>query len=126
MSRLQGRLDKLRGWIWRIEDGLILLLLLGMIVLACLQIFMRTAFNTGWRWADAMLRVLLLWTALLGAMVATRHDKHISIDVVSKLLERGTYVVLHRPDLRTVAPESGSAEHDMLLDEARHNFSSLR
>lgn len=86
MSKLQGWLDKLRGWTWRLEDALILLLLLGMIVLACLQIFMRNAFDSGWLWADPALRVLLLWTALLGAMVATRHDKHISIDIVSKWL----------------------------------------
>lgn len=86
MSKLQGWLDKLRGWAWRLEDALILLLLLGMIVLACLQIFMRNAFDSGWLWADPVLRVLLLWSALLGAMVATRHDKHISIDIVSKWL----------------------------------------
>lgn len=86
MSKLQERLDKLRLWIWRLEDGLILLLLLGMILLACLQIFMRNAFDGGWLWGDPALRMLLLWTALLGAMVASRHDKHISIDVVSRWL----------------------------------------
>jgi C4-dicarboxylate transporter, DctQ subunit len=86
MSKLQERLDKLRLWVWRLEDGLILLLLLGMILLACLQIFMRNAFGSGLLWADPALRVLLLWTALFGAMVASRHDRHISIDIVSRWL----------------------------------------
>jgi TRAP-type C4-dicarboxylate transport system permease small subunit len=70
----------------RLEDGLMLLLLLGMILLACLQIFMRNAFSIGWLWADPVLRVLLLWLALLGAMVASRDDKHISIDIFSRWL----------------------------------------
>lgn len=86
MKRPGGLLDALRLWAWRLEDGLMLLLLLGMIVLACLQIFMRNAFDGGWLWADPVLRVLLLWSALLGAMAASRQDKHISIDVFSKWL----------------------------------------
>lgn len=86
MSKPQGWLDKLRQWAWRLEDALLLILLLGMIVLACLQIFMRNAFDAGWLWADPVLRVMLLWAALVGAMVASRHDKHISIDVVSRWL----------------------------------------
>jgi C4-dicarboxylate transporter, DctQ subunit len=86
MNKFRRLLDGVRHWVWRIEDGLILLLLLGMILLACLQIFMRNAFDSGWLWADPALRVLLLWTALLGAMVASRHDRHISIDVVSRWL----------------------------------------
>jgi TRAP-type C4-dicarboxylate transport system permease small subunit len=82
-----GRLlDAVRAWLWRLEDLLMLLLLLGMIALACLQIFLRNAFDIGWLWADPVLRVLLLWSALFGAMAASRHDKHISIDVFSRWL----------------------------------------
>ncbi|HEX5055728.1 MAG TPA: TRAP transporter small permease [Gammaproteobacteria bacterium] len=86
MSKLQGRLDKLRQWVWRLEDVLILLLLLGMIGLACLQIFIRNAFDAGLLWADPVLRVLMLWSALLGAMAASRHDKHMSIHIFANWL----------------------------------------
>jgi C4-dicarboxylate transporter, DctQ subunit len=86
VGKLGKLLDAVRLWIWRVEDGLMLLLLLGMIMLACLQIVMRNAFDAGWLWADPVLRVLLLWSALFGAMVASRYDKHISIDVFSKWL----------------------------------------
>ena len=33
-----------------------------------------------------MLRVMVLWIALLGAMAATRDDKHITIDILSRHL----------------------------------------
>lgn len=86
MKNFHRLLDAARRWTWRLEDALILLLLLGMIALASLQIFLRNVFDSGWLWADPALRVLLLWTALFGAMVASRHDKHISIDIVSRWL----------------------------------------
>ncbi len=82
MIKFSRLLDILR----RLEDGLMLMLLLGMIVLACLQIFIRNAFGIGWLWADPVLRVLLLWLALLGAMAASRHDKHMSIHILSNWL----------------------------------------
>jgi C4-dicarboxylate transporter DctQ subunit len=67
----------------RLEDGLMLLLLLGMILLACLQILMRNVFDVGLLWADPVLRVMLLWLSLLGAMAASRYDKHMSIHILS-------------------------------------------
>ena len=58
-----------------------------MIGLAATQIVMRNLFDSGFVWIDPILRVLVLWLGLLGAMVATRHDKHISIDLLTRYLE---------------------------------------
>jgi len=69
----------------RLIDGLLCLLLVAMIVLACLQIGLRTFFSGGLLWADALLRYLVLWCGMLGAVVATREKKHIAIDVVGYL-----------------------------------------
>ncbi|MBU1139545.1 MAG: TRAP transporter small permease [Proteobacteria bacterium] len=66
-------------------DGLLCLLLVAMIVLACLQIGLRTFFSGGLLWADPLLRYLVLWCGMLGAVVATRERKHIGIDVVGYL-----------------------------------------
>jgi TRAP-type transport system small permease protein len=75
--------------IWTIEkrliDGLLCLLLLAMIVLACLQIGLRTFFSGGLLWIDPLLRYFVLWCGMLGAVVATRENKHIAIDVVGYL-----------------------------------------
>ena len=69
-----------------IEDGLLIILLTGMILLAASQIVIRNLFGGGLLWADPSLRVMVLWVGLIGAMVATRYDKQISVDVVSRFL----------------------------------------
>jgi TRAP-type C4-dicarboxylate transport system permease small subunit len=70
----------------RLIDGLLCLLLVAMIVLACLQISLRTFFSGGLLWVDPLLRYLVLWCGLLGAVVATREKKHIGIDAVGYLM----------------------------------------
>lgn len=49
----------------RLEDSILVALLLAMIVLAVTQIALRNGFDTGITWADALLRVMVLWIALL-------------------------------------------------------------
>lgn len=73
--------------LYGVEDGLLVSTLLIMIFLSFGQIVLRNVANTGIVWGDAFLRYLVLWVAMLGAMVATRQDNHISIDVVSYLLK---------------------------------------
>ena len=68
------------------EDSLLILLLLSMIVLASGQIVLRNLFETGFSWIDPMLRLLVLWTGLIGATVASRDNRHIRIDLFSRLL----------------------------------------
>jgi TRAP-type C4-dicarboxylate transport system permease small subunit len=69
----------------RLIDSLLCLLLIALILLACLQICLRTWFSGGLLWIDPLLRYLVLWCGLLGAVVATREKKHIAIDVVGYL-----------------------------------------
>ncbi|HQV21924.1 MAG: TRAP transporter small permease subunit [Moraxellaceae bacterium] len=83
MSEVVARLLR---WIHRLEDGLLVTFLLTMIVLAFTQIVLRNGFDTGFSWADSLLRVMVLWIALLGAMVATRERQHINIDIISRFL----------------------------------------
>lgn len=68
----------------RVEDALLVVLLSTMIVLASTQILLRNLFDSGFVWIDPMLRVLVLWLGLLGATVATRNNKHICIDLLSR------------------------------------------
>ncbi len=70
----------------RLEDAVLALLLTGMIVLAAGQILLRNFFAYGLSWADPLLRILVLWLALLGAMAATREGRHIHIDLLSRFL----------------------------------------
>lgn len=66
-------------------DSILCLLLMMLILLACTQIGLRTFFSGGLLWADPLLRYLVLWCGMLGAVVATREKKHIAIDVVGYL-----------------------------------------
>ncbi len=70
----------------RAEDGLLILALVSMLLMALAQIFLRNFFDSGFLWAESFLRIMVLWVAMLGAMVATRERNHISIDLLSRLL----------------------------------------
>ena len=69
-----------------IEDALLVMILLAMVSLAFSQIMMRNFLGTGNIWLDPLLRVLVLWVGLLGALVATRQNKQISVDVLTRFL----------------------------------------
>jgi TRAP-type C4-dicarboxylate transport system permease small subunit len=69
-----------------LEDALLVLLLASMVLVAGTQIVLRNLFDQSLLWADPLLRVSVLWVGMIGAMVATRHDKQISVDVVSRFL----------------------------------------
>jgi len=69
-----------------LEDALLVLILAAMVVLSASQIVLRNLFDGAILWAGPMLRVGVLWVGMIGAMVATRSDKQISIDVVSRFL----------------------------------------
>lgn len=58
----------------------------GMIVLACGQIVLREVFETGFVWADELIKLMVLWLAMIGAVAASRDDRHIRIDVLSQVL----------------------------------------
>ena len=70
----------------RAEDGLLVSALVSMLVMALVQILLRNFFDAGLLWAESFLRILVLWVAMLGAMVATRESNHIAIDLVSRFL----------------------------------------
>ncbi|MBU6198387.1 MAG: TRAP transporter small permease subunit [Xanthomonadaceae bacterium] len=79
---LQRALEILR----RIEDWLLAVLVLLLVVLAGSQIILRDFFATGISWADPLMRQLVLWTGMLGALAAVRDDKHIALDVLQRFL----------------------------------------
>ena len=77
---------RVADFIERIETALIALLVLAMVVLAGAQILLRNLFETGFAWADPLLRAMVLWAAMLGALAAARDDKHIGLDLLTHFL----------------------------------------
>lgn len=72
----------------RLEDGILVSLLALIIGLAVLQILLRNFLGVGFSWGDVLVRVSVLWIGLFGAMIATRQNKHISIDLVARYLPK--------------------------------------
>lgn len=77
-KRLAYRTVKL---IYFVEDSLLVGVLLSMIVFATLQVLLRNLLGTSLTWIDPALRVSVLWIAMLGAMIASRKNEHITIDI---------------------------------------------
>lgn len=52
-------------------------------LLAVGQIVMRIFFSFGFIWADELVKLLVLWIALVASIAASRSDRHLRIDVLS-------------------------------------------
>jgi len=72
-----------------IENATLVAVLTAMILLAAAQIVLRNFFDSGFSWADEALRLMVLWVAMLGAVAASRENRHIAIDVLSRVLPPG-------------------------------------
>jgi len=79
MSRWQ-RWDETFG---RVEKFLVTAMLSTMILLAFSQIILRNVFSTGFSWGDPLVRYLVLWVGFIGASLASKEGKHITIEVFS-------------------------------------------
>jgi len=69
-----------------LENALLIGLFATLLLLATSQIVLRNLFSAGLPWADGLVRVLVLWLALIGAIAASRDHKHIAIDIVARSL----------------------------------------
>jgi len=72
----------------KIESFFLIIILLTMILLAFLQVILRNFFSTSILWGDTFLRHLVLWIAFIGASLATKENRHINIDALSRLLPK--------------------------------------
>lgn len=94
MDRVARRFEQALRFFTRLEDTFLVSLLSFMIGLAFLQIVLRDFFSTGLLWADPLLKNLVIWVGLVGASIATREDKHITIDVIPRVLPEPARLVV--------------------------------
>src|SRR5919197_540806 len=73
-------------WLASLERVLVVLLLTGLLGLGLLQVIERNVLASGIFWADELLQHMVLWLGFLGASLATREHRHLSIDVLSHVL----------------------------------------
>jgi TRAP-type C4-dicarboxylate transport system permease small subunit len=72
----------------RLETIALCVLFLGIVALATLQIVLRNFFSYSLYWADEVIRLAVLWLAMVGGMAASRDGRHIAIGIVENYCPR--------------------------------------
>src|SRR5204862_1371052 len=90
-----GVLARVGAIVRGVENGAIAFATAVLVLAAGGEIVARLLFEKGWTDLDAMLRALVLWLALLGAMIAAREDRHLAVDALSRYA-RGPWTRLLR------------------------------
>lgn len=88
-----------RRWLealYAAETGLLVALLVVTVGLSFAQIVLRNLFEAGLPWADPLLRIMVLWLGLLGALTASRSNRHITVDVLSPVLSEKALAIVGR------------------------------
>ena len=76
----------IENYITKVEAFFLILSLITMVLLAFLQVVLRNVFSTGFLWADTFLRYLVVWVGFFGAAMATKQERHISIEIFTKFV----------------------------------------
>lgn len=80
-------IQKLLRRLSQAEDLILSLLLSALLLFSVAQILLRNLADSGFIWAEPLVRILVLWVALVGAMVATRDGSHININLLGHWLK---------------------------------------
>tara|TARA_R110002096_G_scaffold5809_3_gene26809 strand:+ start:685 stop:1206 length:522 start_codon:yes stop_codon:yes gene_type:complete len=83
---ISGVLEKFDKAGTTLETVMLVGMLSAMMILAVGQIVMREVFGTGFGWADELVRLMVLWLAMVGSIAAVRENRHIRIDALSHFL----------------------------------------
>lgn len=86
MSATTGLVDRLERWGTAAENAALVILLGALMLLAVGQIAMRVFFSFGFIWADELVKLLVLWIALVASIAASRSNRHLRIDVLSNFV----------------------------------------
>lgn len=83
-----GFLKRLERWGTAAENASLVVLLGAMMILAVGQIVMRIFFNSGVVWGDELLKLMVLWMAMIASIAASRSDRHLRIDIISHFVPK--------------------------------------
>jgi TRAP-type C4-dicarboxylate transport system permease small subunit len=73
-------------WGTAAENLSLVALLAAMMVVAVGQIVLRLFFSSGFVWADELLKLMVLWIAMIASIAASRNNRHLRIDVLSHIV----------------------------------------
>ena len=79
-------INQIEAVLAKIETAAIIIILSMMLVFSFGQVILRNILHEGILWADLFLRQAVLWVGFLGASLATREGRHISIAILPAVL----------------------------------------
>lgn len=82
----QGLLDRLEHAFVRANQALVVALMASMAVLVFLNVVTRYVFNHSIIWVEELTQIQMIWVAYLGAGLALREGRHVSVDSLQDLL----------------------------------------
>jgi TRAP-type transport system small permease protein len=82
--------------LWRAVDGIMALLLAGMIVLVFTNVVLRYGFSSGIRQSVELSRLCFVWVVMLGAAVTLRRGEHLALSEFSEAFFPRALPVLQR------------------------------
>ena len=88
MEFLRSYIIRINTFIGKVETGMLCAIVAMMIALAVLEIILRYVFKASLLWKTVMLENLTLWLCFLGAALASCEKRHISIDVLNRILPK--------------------------------------
>ena len=62
--------------------------------MAVVQIVLRNLFDSGIIWGDILVRILVLWIGMTGAVVGSRRGEHINVDLATRYLPDAARLVV--------------------------------
>jgi len=83
LAESPGIAARLERWGTALESLALVILLGALMVLAVAQIVMRVFFSYGLIWADELVKLFVLWIALIASIAASRSNRHLRIDLLS-------------------------------------------
>lgn len=77
-----------------LETVLIAVFSIVALALGVVQVVLRYVFNTGYTWSEALFVLMTIAAMLVAGSRAVREDKHVSVDLVPRLLPDGPRLAL--------------------------------
>lgn len=88
------QLQKAHKKLLQLESFLLVSTFITTLLIAVIQIVLRNTLDTGIVWADTFLRISVLWLGMMGALVASRNNSHISMNLGQKYLSKKKLVII--------------------------------
>jgi TRAP-type C4-dicarboxylate transport system permease small subunit len=93
-SQVFKQVERVEGWINRVYVFLACIMMCGLVVIVCTDIFLRYFLNSPLVWATEVTEILLLDITFLGAAWVLKEDGHVVIDVFTAKVDKRSRKIL--------------------------------